>query len=97
MKAEAFLQEARDREFDIHLRWIDKDTYGLYSISAKDEITVSLNLALFIAETFIHELLHHRNPDWSEKKVEKGAAKTIDRMTVNEIHELCNKVLEHSQ
>lgn len=97
MKMDNFLQEVKDGEFKVHLKWVDKQTYGLYAITTKGEITISLNLALFIADTFIHELIHHRNPEWSERKVEKNATIIINKMTVKEINKLSDNVLKYSE
>lgn len=75
----------------IKLAWIDKDTFGLCHF-VNEEITI--NVMLLIADTFIHELLHHRNPTWSERKVRNKTRDVIHSLTVKDIKEIAIYVIE---
>lgn len=65
--------------------WIDKHTFGLYSFEGKK---VKINIILALVDIFIHEYIHEKNPNATEKQVIKKTARKLHRLSRNEIKEI---------
>lgn len=82
------------KENDLFFEFINKQTYGMMDWG-KDRI--SINLDLLIVEVFLHEYIHWKNPDWSEKKVEKETNRRLNRMTILEMKRYCRLICKNAQ
>ncbi len=94
-KIDKIMKEIKDDDIEIKVAWIDRNTYGLNVENDKNYIVI--NLSLFVADTFIHELLHHRYGELTEEQVKDKTNKFLKRLTVAEIMELSVKVIKRRQ
>lgn len=76
------------KEVKIRFGWIDKRTYGLC-----EDNKITLNIYLWLAETFIHEFYHFKYPKDSEKMIEKRTEAKLRRMSNKEIIRLAKGLL----
>ena len=74
------------KENELFFHFIDKQTYGILN---EEQQKIIINLELLVVETFLHEYLHWRHPNWKEKKVERETDKRLKRMTVKEMKKYC--------
>jgi len=77
------------KENELFFEFIDKTTYGMMDWTKEK---ISINLDLLIVEVFLHEYIHWRNPDWSEKKVSKETDRRLNRMTIREMKKYCRYI-----
>jgi hypothetical protein len=90
-----FIKEMREGDVLVKIGWIDKGTEGLCQygeICSK----ITINLALLVVDTYIHELIHHRYPHLSEEEVLNKTGATIRKLTKKEIFEIFLAVMEYS-
>jgi hypothetical protein len=81
-------------EYDLFFRWIDKQTYGLIE-ETKQVITI--NLELMVLEVFLHEYLHYRYPNWSERRVERETFRRIKKMPIRDINRYCHLIFKYGR
>ena len=86
------IREVIEGEVIVAEHWLDKKTYGMYVETEKGKRLILLNSHLFFSSTFLHEFLHFKHPNWSEKKVYKETDKLINKLSVKELKELAKKV-----
>ena len=93
----ASLKELKDffesGEYEIFFGWINKNTFGNIDPS-KEEILI--NIYLFIADIFVHEFLHYKYPQLSEKKIKKKTKKFLNRLTISDIKKMAEYLLDRT-
>jgi len=82
----------KSRDYDLRLRWIDKNTQA--EINYLDEV-IRINLELVLAQIVTHEFLHDRYPDLEEKEIIRKTYKHIQRMKVSEIKAVGRLTFKH--
>lgn len=65
--------------------WIDKNTFGLYTHETKK---VKINIVLAIVDIFIHEAMHEKYPNATEKLVSAKTARKMNRLSIKEHKEI---------
>lgn len=80
-------------ELNISFGWINKSTFGIFDPS-KEKIII--NIYLSIADIFIHEFLHYKYPQLSEKKIKKKTENFLNRLTVPEIKKMAKYLLKNT-
>ena len=78
-------------ECEIRIGWINKFTFG--AVDLQDNI-IMINLALMIADIYIHEFLHIKYPFATEKEILAKTSKKLNRLTVKQIQDLAVGVME---
>lgn len=72
---------ARFGEVQFKLRWLDRNTHGLWE---KDG-TVSVNPIPDMVDTILHELLHDFDPNLTERQVRAKTKRLMDQLTDDEM------------
>lgn len=77
-------------EADVQVRFLGKAFYGRYDPNG-DKICI--NVWSSIALIVVHEWLHHKYNDWSERKVRANEELFLQKLTREEIIEIAQIVL----
>ncbi|GEM_PF-5913999 len=80
----------RKSEYEVQFKWLDKNTFGEIDYFQEK---IFINLHLFLAEVYIHEMLHERFVELNEKQIKIKTDKAINRMTNAQIVRLAKQLL----
>ena len=85
---EFLTKDIRDGLIDLHFGWIDKSTLGGLFNDDNGDTKIVFNVALMIADTFVHEMYHYHMPHLTEEEVLKKTQSLLNRMTVKQIKDI---------
>lgn len=74
-------------------RKIEGNSDGLAEYDKK-RISIHSRICREVADTMIHEYLHAKHSDWSEKKVRRETKKIINRMSEQKIVRMAKKIFK---
>ncbi len=80
----------RKSEYEVQFKWLDKNTFGEIDYFQEK---IFINIYLFLVEVYIHEMLHERFADLSEKQIKIKTDKAIAQMTKSQIMRLAKQLL----
>ncbi len=81
----------RKREYEVKYKWLGKKILG--EINYLEE-KIYINIYLFLVDVYIHEILHERYIELSEKQIKIKTDKAIARMTQRQIMRLSRQLLK---
>lgn len=81
----------RERQYEVKFKWLGKKIFGEINYS---EEKIYINIYLFLVDVYIHEMLHERYTELSEKKIKIKTDKAITRMTQRQIMRLAKQLLK---
>ena len=88
MTPQQFLQEG---EYDIEFAFINKLVYGDCNFN---KCRIRINVVSLVVQCFLHEYHHAIDPRAGEATVEERANESMRRMTVKQIHQLFDELME---
>lgn len=90
MKFKDLIDFIQSGECSFKFGWIDKNTYGLLY---RDTDVIFINYHLLMAETILHEILHHTTGSDDERKINRQTNRLMKRLTVDEIKKVVLEAL----
>ncbi len=81
----------REREYEVKYTWLGKKIFGEIDY-VKQKIFI--NIYLFLVDVYIHEMLHERYTELSEKQIKIKTDKAIAKMSKQQIIRLARQLLK---
>ena len=88
----AFLKE---REYRIKFGWCNFNNKIAFAVIDPEHETITINYEYFLSSVFIHEFLHYKFPEASEKEIEKKTDLVILGLSKKKMIKLAKLCLEN--
>ena len=81
------------REISVAFEWVA----GARGLWRGDDDEIAINLAYEIADTWVHELLHAKYPDWTERQVKTVTKRILSQTSDQHIAKLMKTLLKEEK